>query len=92
MIREPLNGEKSDLPVPTTLKLWVCSTRTVIDNLLIARDIPASAFASGGRVVNLPGITVTVREMLDALQTVGGDKALSLVQEKADDSVTRIVG
>ena len=92
IIREPLNGEKSVLPVPRSLKLWVCSTRTVIKNLLIARDIPEAGFGKGSRIVNLPGITVTVQQMLEALQEVGGDSALSKLEESADKAVVDIVG
>ena len=92
IIREPLNGEKSVLPVPRSLKLWVCSTRTVIENLLIARDIPESTYDSSSRVVNLPGITVTVQAMLEALEEVGGKKALNLVEDQPDQAVARIVG
>lgn len=92
IIREPLDGERSALPVSRDLKLWVCSTRTVVRNLLIARDVPASAYGKGSRVVNLPGITVSVQEMLDALEQVGGKDALDLVEEKPDAAVANIVG
>jgi nucleoside-diphosphate-sugar epimerase len=95
IIREPLNGEESILPVPQALKLWVCSTRTVIKNLVIARDVPTEAFSSvagGSRIVNLPGITVTVKEMLDALLDVGGQKARNLIKETPDSAVEQIVG
>jgi nucleoside-diphosphate-sugar epimerase len=91
IIREPLNGISSVLPVSKDLKLWVCSTRTVIRNLIVARDVPASAFGSGSRITNLPGITVSVREMLSALEQVGGKKALDLVEEKPDEAIARIV-
>lgn len=92
ILREPLNGEKSVLPVSRDLKLWVCSTRTITANLLMARDIPSSAFGNGSRIVNLPGITVTVQEMLDALKNVAGEKVASLIEEAPGDNVGRIVG
>lgn len=97
IIREPLNGEESELPVPTSLKLWVCSTRTVIKNLIIARDIPTEAFSEvvargSSRIVNLPGITVTVQEMLDALLQISGEKVRALVMDAPDSSVEKIVG
>jgi nucleoside-diphosphate-sugar epimerase len=95
IIREPLNGEESILPVPQSLKLWVCSIRTVIKNLVIARDVPSEAFsavAGGSRIVNLPGITVTVKEMLDALLDVGGRNARNLIKESPDRAVEQIVG
>jgi len=92
IIREPLNGEASDLPVSTSLKLWVSSTRTVIQNLVLAKDVPAVAFGSGSRIVNLPGITVTVEQMLQSLAEVGGEQLRGLVKEKHDASVEKIVG
>lgn len=92
IIREPLNGEPSDLPVPKSLQLWVSSTRTVIRNLVKAKDVPSVAFGDGTRIINLPGITVTVEQMLQALAEVGGEKASRLVEEKPDASVEKIVG
>ena len=78
------------LPVSKDLKLWICSPRTVVKNLIHARDIPVAEFGSS-RIVNLPGKTVSVREMLEALETVGGRKAVDMVEEKRDEATERIV-
>ncbi|KAL2040120.1 hypothetical protein N7G274_007023 [Stereocaulon virgatum] len=90
IFREPLSGEKAILPVSKELEIWICSPRTVIRNLLKAKDIPKEKFP-GSRIVNIPGITVTVKEMLDALKAVGGDEALSLVEEKRDETTEKII-
>lgn len=93
IIREPLAGKKSELPVSRDLELWVCSTRTIVRNLIIAKDIDEERFQGRqSRVVNLPGTTVTVEQMLQALKEVGGEKALGLVEEKRDVAVEKIVG
>lgn len=93
IIREPLKGEVSQLPVAKDLELWVSSTRTIIKNLIIAKDLPEEKFKDRpSRVVNLPGITVTVEQMLAALKEVGGQKALDLVEERRDPNVEKIVG
>ena len=73
------------------MQLWICSPRTVVKNLIHAPSIPASHFGDGSRVVNLPGSTVSVEEMLDALQEVGGDKAMQLVEEREDPAIEKIV-
>ncbi|KAA6407527.1 MAG: hypothetical protein FRX48_08770 [Lasallia pustulata] len=91
IFREPLKGEKSVLPVSKELEMWICSPRTVVKNLVLARDIPKEKFPARTRVVNLPGLTVTVRQMLEALQKVGGEKALMLVEEKRDKAIEKIV-
>jgi D-erythronate 2-dehydrogenase len=59
--------------------------------LLIARDVPEAQYGSGSRIVNLPGITVSVQEMLDALHQVAGDKALSLLDDSPEKAVIDIV-
>lgn len=94
IVREPLNGRKAVLPVARRdLKLWVCSTRTVVRNLARARDVSFDA-ARGphySRVVNLPGVTVTVQEILGALKAIAGEEALERVEVRRDGTVERII-
>ena len=90
IIREPLSGQQAQLPVSPDLPVWVCSTRAIVENLVLAKDIPKEKFG-GSRVVNLPGVTITVAEMLDALLAVGGQQALTLVQHKKDPRIEEIV-
>ena len=73
------------------LEMWVCSPRTVVRNLIHARDIPKEKFEGKSRTVNLPGITVTISEMLDALKEIGGEETLKLIEEKRLDTIQRIV-
>lgn len=92
IVREPLKGEGSVLPVSRDLEMWVCSPKTVVRNLVAIKDVPAEKFgANRGRTVNLPGQTVKVGQILDALRDVGGQKALDLVEEKRDAKVEAIV-
>ncbi|KAL4875207.1 hypothetical protein BJY04DRAFT_202586 [Aspergillus karnatakaensis] len=91
IVREPLKGMKSLLPVGKDLKLWVCSTRTIIRNLVQAKDVRFEGEVYS-RIVNLPGVTVTVQEILDGLKVVGGEEALGRVIEKPDPAVQKIVG
>ena len=60
-------------------------------NLIHARDLPAEKYGTGSRVVNLPGVTVSIHEMLAALKAVGGQEALNLVEEKRDAATEKIV-
>ncbi|KAF2732659.1 NAD-dependent epimerase/dehydratase [Polyplosphaeria fusca] len=92
IVREPLKGLKSVLPVSKELEMWVCSPKTVVKNLVAIKDIPQDRFGKNqGRVVNLPGQTVSVGQILAALEAVGGQKALNLVEEKRDPKVEAIV-
>lgn len=91
IVREPVNQQHTTLPVPRDLALWVCSPSTVVENLIRIKDVPASKFGLS-RTVNLPGITVTVQEILDALVEVKGDRALGYIKEERDAKVQAIVG
>ncbi|KAG9254321.1 uncharacterized protein F5Z01DRAFT_102393 [Emericellopsis atlantica] len=91
IIREPVAGVPTTLPVPKSLALWVCSPTTVIENLIRIKDVPSSKFGIW-RTVNLPGITVTVQEMLDALRDIRGEDALKLIKDEHDAKIEGIVG
>ncbi|KAI1345268.1 NAD-dependent epimerase/dehydratase [Xylariaceae sp. FL0016] len=91
VVREPLKGERSVLPVSRDLEMWVCSPKTVVRNLVFVKDVPREKLGMS-IVVNLPGITVTVDQILKALGVVGGQKALDLIEEKRDPKIEAIVG
>lgn len=90
IVREPLKGEKGVLPVLPRVEMWVSSPKTVIKNIVYVKDIPKEKFGIS-RIVNLPGITVTVQDILDALEAVGGPKARALVEEQRDAKIEAIV-
>src|SRR4051812_41209400 len=90
IIREPLTGVDAECPVPDTTGVWILSPRRVVDAFMHAHDLPASAWPSS-RVVNLPGITLSVREMLDAMGRVAGADTLDRVTFVPDARIQGIV-
>ena len=90
IIREPLSGVESVCPVPLTTRMWISSPAVAVENLLHAGRIPA-AVLEGRRVVTLPGLTVTVQEMLDSLARLGGAAARARVRYEPNPEVMRIV-
>jgi nucleoside-diphosphate-sugar epimerase len=90
IVREPVNGQESVLPVDSTLGIWLCSPRTLAHNLVHAMQVPAEDFGHF-RTVLLPGYTATSGEILDALETIAGKKTRGLVKEKRDETIQRIV-
>jgi len=90
IIREPLNGLESVCPVDASLELWLSSPRAAVANLAHAAWLPAASLGER-RVVNLPGITVTVREMIAVLGRLGGREAAGRVRFAQDPAVDRIV-
>jgi nucleoside-diphosphate-sugar epimerase len=90
IIREPLAGVVSECPVPDTTGVWLLSPRRVVEALVHAHDLPSSEWPTT-RVVNLPGITLTVREMIDAMGRVAGKDAVERVRFVPDARIQGIV-
>lgn len=90
VVREPLQGKGSVLPVSPELTVWVCSPPVVTANLLVLKDVPKEKFGMT-RTVNLPGQTVSMQQILDALEEVGGKEARALVEEKPDRKIQDMV-
>lgn len=90
VIREPLNGEISPCPVGPETGVWLLSPGKVVDAFIRAHDLPSSAWGVN-RVVNLPGITVSVAQMVEALRKIGGDKVAARVEWKPDARIQGIV-
>jgi len=90
IIREPLAGVVSECPVPETTGVWILSPRRVVEAFVHASELPSSAWPST-RVVNLPGITLSVREMIDAMGRVAGAEAVRRVKFKPDARIQAIV-
>jgi D-erythronate 2-dehydrogenase len=90
IVREPVNGEPAVCPVERTTGIWITSPRQVVRNLVHALDLPAAAWGTD-RVLNLPGISVTVDELLAALAEVSGPSAAGLVTFVPDEKIRAIV-
>jgi len=83
MVREPLKGEECVIPLEDrSFRSWVCSPKTLVGNLIHSLTVPSSSLPPHVRQVNAPGISVTVQEMLDAVERVGGKEALSHIKEQ----------
>ena len=90
IIREPLNGIESACPVAADTGVWLLSPKRVIEAFLHAHDLAGSAWPST-RTVNLPGITVSVAEMLEGLRRVAGEAVVRRVRFEPDARIEAIV-
>ncbi|KAF2472863.1 NAD-dependent epimerase/dehydratase-like protein [Lindgomyces ingoldianus] len=90
IVREPVHGQESELPVDPDIGIWLASPRTLAHNLVHAMEVPAEKFGHF-RTVLLPGYTATSGEILQTLEKVAGKGTRSLVKEKRDETIQRIV-
>lgn len=90
IVREPLSGLEAICPVPPETRLWLLSPRKAVESLVLGHELPSDALGMV-RSVNLPGLSVTVAEMIAALERVGGREAAARVRFERDPLVERIV-
>lgn len=90
IIREPLAGRRVVLPVDPATAMWVASPRAVVTMLMHALSL-APELWGWNRAINLPGLTVTMHEEIAALAKVAGQEPLSLIEQRPDPSILRLV-
>lgn len=90
IIREPLNGEAAICPVNADTRLWLLSPETVIDSLLFGHDVPADTLGPN-RNINVPGLSLTVGDMVAALERVAGFEVVKRIRWETDSRIERIV-
>ena len=91
IIREPLGGEEAVCPVAPETRLWLLSPRRAIENLIRGHELSADALGAS-RAVNMPGIAVSAREMVAALERVAGKDVVNRIRWARDPAIERIVG
>jgi nucleoside-diphosphate-sugar epimerase len=90
IIREPLNGMGAVLPVPDTIRHWHASPRAAARFLTHAAGLDTEAL-QGRRSLNLPGLSCTVAEQIEALRHVAGQSAVDLIRPVEDPAILAIV-
>ena len=91
VIREPLQGTHYACPVKPETSMWLMSPRKVVEALMHGTVMPASVFGGGFRAVSLPGLTVTVQQMIDAMRAEAGAQVAERVTFKPDPVIEQIV-
>lgn len=92
IIREPLAGRKCVVPTKDRSKaFWVCSVNALVSNLVYALGLHRDVFPLHRRVLNAPGILVTIQEMRDNLARCAGEDKLAYIEEVEDDTFGDLV-
>ncbi len=90
IIREPLAGREALLPVPRSVRHWFASPRAAVGFLLHAAQMDAARLGNR-RNLNMPGVSATVGEQIEALRRVAGEDAVRRIREVPDATIQRIV-
>lgn len=90
IIREPLVGKPAILPVADTLRHWFASPRSAVGFFRHALDLDLSLLGDR-RALNMPGLSATVADEIEALRRVAGQKAVDLITRQPDETIAKIV-
>ena len=90
IIREPLHGMKATYPVPPETEVWILSPKRVIQNFIHAANIDEKVLGPD-RIINLPGLTVSIQEMIKSLEQITSPEVTSLISCVPDAFLQSIV-
>jgi D-erythronate 2-dehydrogenase len=90
IIREPLAGREAVCPVSPDLIMALASPRRVVAALHRAHELPGSAFGAN-RSLQLPGFSVAVGDMVEAVRRAGGASANARIRWQRDPAIEAIV-
>lgn len=90
ILREPLVGQEAVLPVDDSVRHWFASPRAAIGFLLHGAGMDLAQLGTR-RTLNMPGLSATVAEEIEALRQFAGDKAVALIRREPDETIAKIV-
>lgn len=90
ILREPLVGLPAVLPVRDTLRHWFASPRAAVGFFERAASMDLVPLGVR-RCLNMPGLSATVAEQIEALRQVAGQKAVNLIRLVPDPAIAAIV-
>ena len=90
ILREPLAGREAVLPVNESARHWHASPRAAVGFLLHAARLDTGLLGAR-RNLNMPGLSATVGEQIEALRRVAGDRAVALIRREPDPMIMEIV-
>ncbi len=90
IIREPLNGKDAILPVPSDVRHWHASPRAAAGFLRKAGTLDLAQVGTR-RAMNLPGVSCTVEEQIEALRDIAGNDVVARIKPEPDAAIMEIV-
>lgn len=82
ILREPLHGQETVLSVSTNSVFTIASWHAAVNCLLHA--VLYKAVLPGDRVLAMPGFTLTIQQMIDALERVAGNQVVQRIRRASN--------
>ena len=91
IVREPLAGKRAICPVSANTEVALSTATTSVAGLIKAAEVNPQTWGSRS-AMNLPALTVSVADMVAALERIAGPKVTALIDWLPDPAIERIVG
>ncbi|KAI0861854.1 hypothetical protein F4860DRAFT_475216 [Xylaria cubensis] len=92
MIREPMNGEECVIPLQDrSFRSFLCSPSKLQENLFRVLHMDTNKMPKHIRHINVPGVSVSIQELMDALAKYGGEDKLKFLKEETIPDLERIL-
>lgn len=90
ILREPLAGKETVLPVSEDARHWHASPRAAVGFLTHAATMDLQPLGAR-RALTMPGLSATVGEQIAALGRIAGEKAVALIRREPDPIIAAMV-
>ena len=90
IIREPLSRQSAVCPVRPETPVYISSPRRTVEAMIRAMYLSDQTIGAE-RTIPLPGLTLSVGEMVAALERIAGPAAVQLIRWEPDATIQRIV-
>ncbi|KAI0161174.1 NAD(P)-binding protein [Hypoxylon sp. FL1284] len=92
MIREPMKGEECVVPLrDRDFRSFLCSPDCLQENLVRVLNMDGAKLPSHIRHINVPGVSVSIQQLMDALAKYGGEDKLKYLKEETNPDLERIL-
>jgi len=89
IVREALLGRDVVCPVPLKTRICVISPRIASASVLHLAELPED-MVRDSRTIQIPALSVTVEELIEGVQRVGGDGLLQRIRIEIDEELVKI--
>lgn len=90
IIREPLAGRETVLPVSEDVRHWHASPRSAVGFLIHAASLDTARLGPR-RNLTMPGVSATVGEQIEALRKIAGEAVVRRIRREPNETIARIV-
>jgi nucleoside-diphosphate-sugar epimerase len=89
VFREPISGQSAVVPIDLDIPVPLAGYATVVENMLRMHEVDGQRIGTD-RAVNFPAISVTARQMIEAVSSTVDDRQIGTITHQIDPSISKV--